>query len=86
MALQRCSSCGKYITFEGREIPDNAIAGRVKTTKAKMRTLTAQINSELYEKLESLVERETDGKDSSKLMSEIVALGLKQYDATLSQA
>lgn len=81
--LQRCAACNKHLTLDAREVPERAIVKRVNTSKAKMRTLTAQINSELYDKLLRLIEKETDGGDSSKIMSEIVALGMKQYGVTL---
>ncbi len=48
-------------------------------SRNKLRTITAQLNSMTYQELEDLVARETAGNDTSKLMNEIVALGLKQY-------
>ncbi len=80
--LQRCSYCGAYLTMDGKAVPRKARVKSQNTAKANMRTLTVQINSELYDKLLKLVDRETGG-DSTKLMSEIVGLGIKQYNEAL---
>jgi len=77
--LLRCSSCEKYVTLDGREIDEDAIVSRKSMSRNKLRTITAQLNSMTYQELEDLVARETAGNDTSKLMNEIVALGLKQY-------
>lgn len=48
-----------------------------------MRTVTALLNSGIYQELEDLLAKETGGVDSAKIMNEIVALGLKQYKSML---
>jgi hypothetical protein len=79
--LQRCGACGKYLTMDGKPVSEDAIVRKENIAKAKMRTLTVQINSALYDKLQTLVEKETDDQDSSKIMSEILALGITHYTA-----
>jgi hypothetical protein len=82
MTLQKCAQCGKYLTLDGSEISDERILGRGPGAKAKMRTLTINLNSDVYEKLEGIMAREGD-TDPSKLMNEILALGLKEFDRTI---
>ena len=79
VTLLRCSLCGRYVTLDGREISEDAIVSRRSMSRTKLRTLTAQLNAVTFQELEDLVAKETEGSDASKLMNEIVALGLKQY-------
>ena len=81
MTLQRCAQCGKYLSLDGTEISNERILGRGAAIKAKMRTITLQLNDDVYERLQNVLTRETgNNADSTKLMTEIVALGLKDYD------
>ena len=80
MTLQKCAQCGRYLALDGSEISDQRIISRGGSTKAKMRTVTLQLNSDVYERLEEFMARETD---HSKLMNEIIALGLKDYERTV---
>ena len=81
MTLQKCAQCGKYLSLDGSEIPNERILGRGAAIKAKMRTITLQLNDDVYERLQNVLTKEIGSStDTSKLMSEIVALGLKQYD------
>jgi hypothetical protein len=81
--LLRCSSCLRYITMDGSEVPSGAVVSRENMSRAKMRTVTALLNGDVHKELEELVASETGGGDSSKIINEIVALGLKQYKHTL---
>ena len=83
MMLQRCMSCEVYLTLDSKEITPERIMEEINGVKNNMRTLTTHINSALYEKLQDLMHKES-GTDSSKIMSEIVALGIDQYKKTLS--
>ena len=81
MTLQKCAQCGKYLSLDGSEIPNERILGRGSAVKAKMRTITLHLNDDVYERLQNLLTKEIGGSnDMSKLMTEIVALGLNQYD------
>jgi hypothetical protein len=81
MTLQKCAQCGKYLTLDGTEISNDRILGRGAAAKPKMRTVTIQLNSDVYERLEKAIAKETGNiGEASKFMSEIVALGLKEYD------
>jgi hypothetical protein len=86
MTLQKCSSCGAFLTLGGSIIPENRILSREPLKKAKMRTVTAQLNSELYDRLVNLAAAETGKKEVSNIMNEVVALGLKHYRLQLSVA
>jgi hypothetical protein len=84
MTLQKCAQCGKYLSLDGTEISDERILGRGAAIKAKMRTMTLHLNDDVYERLQSVLAREIgENTDTTKLMSEIVALGLKQYDKSI---
>lgn len=81
MTLQKCAQCGKFLSLDGSEIAAERIQSRGGPVKAKMRTVTLQLNDDVYERLENFLSKEIgSNQDSTKLMSEIVALGLKQYD------
>lgn len=84
MTLQKCAQCGKYLSLDGSEISTDRILSRGGAVKAKMRTVTLQLNDDVYEKFENIMKKEVGNNgDATKLMSEIVALGLKQYDRNL---
>jgi hypothetical protein len=84
MTLQRCSKCGTFLTLGGSRVPDSRILSREPLKKSKMRTVTAQINSEVYDRLLNLAAAETGKKGVSNIMNEVVALGLKHYSQHLS--
>jgi hypothetical protein len=82
--LQKCMQCGVYLTLDSRVIPQESIVESVGLTKENMRTLTAEINSELYDRLEQLIHQEMGEEgDPNSIMSEIIALGLRDYRKTL---
>ncbi|HVB11856.1 MAG TPA: hypothetical protein VNE86_01890 [Nitrososphaerales archaeon] len=84
MTLQKCAQCGKYLSLDGTEISTERILGRGGTTKPNMRTITIQLNDDVYEKLESVIAKESGNNTyQSKIMSEIVALGLRDYDRSV---
>ena len=85
MMLQKCISCNAFLTFDSKEVLPDQILEKINGTKMNMRTVTAQINGSLYEKLQELMRHETHEGDPSKLMSEIVSLGIEQYRKVLSQ-
>ena len=83
--LLKCSSCHKYLTIDGNEVSGQNIVSRESISKSKMRTITTMLNGGVFQELEDLlVEQIGDDSDPSKIMNEIVALGLKQYKSTLA--
>jgi hypothetical protein len=80
MTLQKCGHCGRYLRLDGSEIGEERILGHGGATKAKMRTVTLHLTSDVYERLERVLAKELGKEDPSRLMSEIVALGLKDYE------
>ena len=86
MTLQKCSSCGAFLTLGGATVPGMRVLSREPLKKAKMRTVTAQLNSELYDRLVNLAAIETGEKEVSNIMNEVIALGLKHYRQHLSIA
>ncbi len=86
MTLQKCAQCGKYLSLDGAEISNDRILGRGAAIKAKMRTITLQLNDDVYERLQNVMAKEIgNNTDTTKLMSEIVALGLKDYDRNMKR-
>jgi hypothetical protein len=79
ITLQKCNSCGKYITYEGLEVPAGQIISEERSQRKKMRTVTAALDSEMYDRLVHLTRMETGGDNISKIMNEVVALGLMHY-------
>jgi hypothetical protein len=84
--LQRCSECGAYLRLDGVELPQIRIISREGIRRGKMRTVTANVNTELYERLANLAMSETGANDPTKIMDEILSLGLKQYELCLKTA
>ena len=84
MTLQKCADCGAYLSLDGSEISQDRIVSREGAVKAKMRTVTLHLNVDVYEKLENFLAKEVgDYADTTKLMSEIIALGMKQYERNI---
>lgn len=79
MTLQKCSNCNEFLTLDGSIMPADRIISREAGSKAKMRTVTVQMNTNLFEELERLTLSETGGKDASKIVNEIISIGLKDY-------
>ena len=84
MTLGRCVSCNEFLTLDGSIVPSNTIISRGSSVKAKMRTVTAQLNSDIYEKLEALAVSETGSNDISKILNEVAAVGLKHHEKHIS--
>lgn len=84
VTLQRCNSCGKYITFDGVEVPANRILSTETPARKRMRTVTALLDAEMYDRLVHLARSETGEDNISKIMNEVVALGLKYYKQHLT--
>lgn len=86
MTLQKCGQCGKYLRLDGSEVSEERILSRGGATKAKMRTVTLHLNSDVYERLERVLAREIGKDDPSGLMNEIVSLGLTDYEKVKSSS
>ena len=75
----RCSSCKKFLTLDSEEVPEENIVGRAMVTRENMRTVVIQLNSDIHEKIENLVSQEGGKEDPSRVMNELLALGLGHY-------
>ena len=81
--LLKCASCGKLLTLDCQVIREEDVVERLGMTRENMRTLTVQLNSDIYEKIEDLTSREDTRGDLSKITNELLALGLHQYTKLL---
>lgn len=81
--LLKCASCGKLLTLDSEVIREEDVIGRAGATRENMRTMTVQLNSDIYERIEDLLSREDMKGDLSKIINELLALGLHQYTALL---
>jgi hypothetical protein len=79
ITLQKCVNCGKFITLTGLEIPSGRVLSAEVPIRTRMRTVTALLDEEMYERLLHLARSETGEENISKIMNEVVALGLKNY-------
>ena len=43
VTLQKCNYCGKFLTFEGLEVPPGRILSAEAPLRGRMRTVTAQL-------------------------------------------
>ncbi|HXQ91924.1 MAG TPA: hypothetical protein VN739_02885 [Nitrososphaerales archaeon] len=82
--LQKCSNCGKFLTLNGIEVPSNRILSTESTSRKRMRTVNVLLDSEMYDRLVHLARSETGEENISKIMNEIVALGMKHYKQQLT--
>jgi hypothetical protein len=70
--------------LDGSIMSADRILSREGSAKSKMRTITAQVNGELYERLEALAAIETGTRDASKILNEVIAAGLRNYKHHMS--
>jgi ABC-type ATPase with predicted acetyltransferase domain len=81
VTLQHCTRCGRYLTADGKAVPEELIVGRANVPKEGIpnaRTLVVNLNSDVYDKLVDLVD-ESEVSDPTKLMSEVVGLGIVEF-------
>ena len=77
--LEKCVSCGEFLTLDSEVIPKESIIAPATSAKGNMRTMRMQINSDLYDRVLDLIESERLGYESSKIMTELIGLGLHHY-------
>lgn len=77
--LAKCISCGELLTLDSEIVPESSIIARLTLGKENMRTMVFQLNSDLYDKIMELIEREDVGGDPSKIVNELIGLGLHHY-------
>jgi hypothetical protein len=82
--LQKCSSCRKFLTLNGLEVPNRRILSTESHVRKRMRTVNALLDSEMYDRLAHLARSETGEENISKIMNEIVSLGMKHYKQVLT--
>ena len=73
--LLKCSSCGKFLTLDSNVVPEKSIVGKTSSTRENMRTVTVQLNSDIYERIQKLISEESLGENDSKVMNELLGLG-----------
>jgi hypothetical protein len=77
--LLKCASCKKFLTLDSQEIPKERIVGRTSLPREKMRTITVNLNDDIYERIDALSRRQGAGGDFSKIANELLGLGLHHY-------
>jgi len=82
--LQKCSSCGKFLTLNGLEVPNRRILSTESNIRKRMRTVNVLLDSEMYDRLAHLARNETGTENISKIMNEIVSRGMKNYEQELT--
>ena len=70
--LRKCVSCGELLTLDARVVPKNTIVVRTGLSKENMRTLTSELNSDLYNKITELARRENLDGNPSKIVNELL--------------
>jgi recombinational DNA repair protein (RecF pathway) len=82
--LQKCSNCGKFLTLNGTEVQSKRIFSAESAIRKRMRTVNVLLDSEMYDRLAHLARSETGEDNISKIMNEIVSLGIKHYKQQLT--
>jgi recombinational DNA repair protein (RecF pathway) len=82
--LQKCSNCGKFLTLNGTEVQNKRILSAESAIRKRMRTVNVLLDSEMYDRLAHLARSETGEDNISKIMNEIVSLGIKHYKQQLT--
>jgi len=78
--LMKCNSCGKFLTLDNQEIYESNILPLTSSTaRESMRTVIVQLNNDIYERIEDLIGQKGTNEDRSKIMNELLALGLCNY-------
>jgi hypothetical protein len=81
--LLKCSSCGKFLTLDSEIISEENIVEKTSMTMENMRTVTVQLNSDIYERIQKLIGEKVLGENDSKVMNELLGLGLGCYRKAL---
>jgi hypothetical protein len=84
--LLKCSFCGKFLTLDSEEVPKENIVGNIKTPRENLRTLTVQLNSDIYERIQKLIGEDSLRGNQSKVMNELLGLGLHYYNTIIPKA
>jgi hypothetical protein len=84
-SLMKCGSCGKFLTLDSKIIPKRNIVRKVSATRENMRTITVQLNGDIFERIQNLSSGNL-GEDKSKVMNELLGLGLRYYHRILPKA
>jgi hypothetical protein len=84
--LLKCSSCGKFLTLDSKVVPQRNIREKTSMTRENMRTVTIQLNSDIYERIQKLIGEESLTDNRSKVMNELLGLGLHYYPTIIPKA
>jgi len=84
--LLKCSSCGKFLALDSEPVREEDIVGKTNVTRENMRTVTVQVNSDIYERIQKLISEESLREDQSKVMNELLGLGLRYYYTIIPNA
>lgn len=79
VTLGKCDSCDAFLSLDSQVVPRNDIIAEARTVKENMRTIVTQVNSDLYDRILDIIEDERVGDDPSKIMTELIGLGLHHY-------
>jgi hypothetical protein len=86
VTLLKCSSCGKLLTLDSEEVLQEDVVQTKGMARENMRTMTVQTNADIYDRILNLTRKEgMEANDSSKIVNELLALGLRQYNRILSE-
>ena len=67
------------MTLDSEVVSDENILGKTSITRENMRTVTVQLNSDIYERIQKLISEESLRENQSKVMNELLGLGLRNY-------
>jgi hypothetical protein len=84
--LLKCSSCGKFLTLDSKVVPERNILEKTSMTRENMRTVTTQLNSDIYERIQKLIGEESPAENRSKIINELLGLGLHYYPTIIPKA
>jgi len=84
--LLKCSSCGKFLTLDTKVVPKRNILGKTSMARENMRTVTVLLNSDIYERIQKLIGEESLRGNQSKVMNELLGLGLHYYNTIIPKA
>jgi hypothetical protein len=67
-------------------VPEENVVRRVSVTRENMRTMTVQLNSDIYDKIQKLTSEGGERQDPSIVVNELLALGLWKYPTIVPKA
>jgi len=70
-----------FLNLDSEIIPKEDVVRRASLSRENMRTVTVQLNSDIFDRIQKLAREEEESReDLSKVTNELLGLGLRNYN------